>query len=170
MIVSAIAAIGKNRVIGVDNGLPWHLPLEFKHFKDTTMGHYLITGRKNFESIGRPLPGRPTIIITRNTDYYRDDCHIVHDFEDALRLAKGQGVEEVFVTGGAQIYELSLPYLHRFYCTTVETEIPGDVYFPQYEDYEWTEGETKEMGISDKNQLAWKYTLLTKTPDKIIYE
>ncbi len=168
MIVSAIAAIGTNRVIGVDGGLPWHLPLEFKHFKDTTMGHTLITGRVSFESIGKPLPGRPTIIVTRNTDYKRADCEVVTTFESALRVAKDKGEKEVFITGGAQIYELSLPYLHRFYRTIVDFNGKGDVYFPEYEMYDWKILKQYSMDISDKNKIPWKYELLEKTPEKTI--
>lgn len=168
MIISAIAAIGKNRLIGTNNDLPWYLPLEFKHFKDTTMGHVMITGRKNFDSVGKPLPGRPTIIVTRNPDYQREDCDVVTDFESALKLAKEKGEKEVFVIGGAQIYELSLPYLHRFYRTIVDIDKEGDVYFPAYESYDWNVEETFSMDVGNKNDHAWEYNLLTKNPDKTI--
>lgn len=164
MIISSIAAVGKNLVIGVDGGLPWHLPLEFKHFKDKTNGHYVIMGRKNFESIGKPLPNRPTIIVTRNKDYKNDECKVVHSIEEAFQFANAQGEQEVFVCGGADIYRLALPYLHRFYCTVVDTEIKGDVYHPPYDEFKWEIKEEVEMPISTNNSLAWKYTLLEKKP------
>lgn len=166
MIVSSIAAIGKNKVIGVAGGLPWHLPLEFKHFKEKTLGHHIVMGRKNFESIGRPLPKRPTIIVTRNKNYKVDGCTVVHSIEESLAFAKSQGEEEVFICGGADIYALSLPFQHRFYRTIVDTEKPGDVYYPDYESYDWQIVETRSMEVNDNNSLAWKYDLLEKIPDR----
>ena len=165
MMVSAIVAMGKNRVIGIAEGLPWHLPLEFKHFKAVTMGHTVITGRKNFESVGRPLPGRPTIIITRNHQYQRDDCKVAHSLEEALALAQEKGEQEVFVTGGADIYQLSLPYLHRLYRTIVDFNESGDVYFPPYEHYTWEVVEQSSMAVGPGNSLAWTYELLQKPPE-----
>lgn len=168
MIISAIAAIGKNRVIGVNNTLPWHLPLEFKHFKEKTLGHTVITGRRNFESVGKPLPERPTIIVTRNPCYQREDCEVANDFKSALIKAKNRGEREVFVTGGAEIYRLALPYLHRFYRTIVDFEQPGDVYFPEYGHYDWKVKESFSMSVQKNNALAWIYELLEKTPEKQI--
>ena len=168
MIISAIAAMGKNRVIGVNNTLPWHLPLEFKHFQKKTLGHTIITGRKNFESIGHPLPDRHTIIVTRNLHYQQDACDVAHDFESALLKANIRKEQEVFVTGGADIYQLSLPYLHRFYRTIVDFSQPGDVYFPPYDDYNWKVKEHFLMPVQEKNSLAWTYELLEKKPEKFM--
>ncbi len=165
MIVSSIAAIGKNKVIGVNGDLPWHLPLEFKHFKEKTLGHWVVMGRKNMESIGRPLPNRPTIVLTRNKEYTREDSVVLHDIESAIRYAKDQGETELFICGGADIYEIANPYLHRFYRTIVDYDKPGDVYYPDYEHYNWKVVEEFEMPISEKNTLAWKYQLLEKNPD-----
>ena len=165
MIISAIAAIGKNRVIGINNQLPWHLPREFNHFKTKTFGHTVITGRKSFEIIGRPLPSRPTIILTRNPGYQRSDCTVVNDFLEALNLAKSRGEEEVFTIGGSEVYRLSLPYLHRFYRTIVDFDQPGDVYFPEYNHYEWKVTDSFSIKVTDNNPLSWNYELLEKTPD-----
>ncbi|MCY4644843.1 MAG: dihydrofolate reductase [Bacteriovoracales bacterium] len=164
MIVSAIAAMGKNRLIGKDGGLPWHLPKEFAHFKAKTLGHVVITGRKNFECLGRPLPGRPTVIVTRNPKYCENGCHVALSLEEALNKARDLGETEAFVIGGGELYKSALPHLHRFYRTIVDFEGPGDVYFPPYSQYPWKVVESFSMEVGEKNPLAWTYDLLEKTP------
>ena len=170
MIVSAIAAMGVNRVIGVGNQLPWHLPLEFRHFKHKTLGHTLITGRKSFESIGHPLEGRHTIIVSRNSHYRQVNCELAQSFASALLKAQSRGEQEVFITGGGEIYQLSLPYLHRFYRTVVDFDQSGDVYFPAYEHYDWKVVETYAMPAGEQNPLAWRYQLLEKVPESSLSE
>lgn len=133
-MISLIVAHDKNRVIGYENTMPWHLPGDLKYFKETTMGKPLIMGRKTFESIGRPLPGRRNIVITRNKEYEHEGIEVVSSLEDALKLAGD--VEEIMVIGGEQIFKLTLPIADRLYVTLINHEFEGDTYFPEYGD-EW---------------------------------
>lgn len=155
-IVSIIAAIGaKNRVLGKDNDLLWKIPEDMKFFKNTTSGHPIIMGRKTFESFGaRPLPNRENIIITRDMTWSAPDIHIAHDFEDALEIAKSFNPDEIFNIGGGQIYELGLPFTDRLYLTLVETDLEGDVYFPDYSEF------TKEISRKDSSDENYKYTFV----------
>lgn len=125
--LSIIVAMSDNNVIGKDNTLPWHLPADLRHFKGLTMNHPIIMGRKTHESIGRALPGRKNIVITRDRNYKAEGCTIAHSLEDALQAA-GDG--EVFIIGGATIYTLALPLADKLYLTRVHTTIPdGDTFF-----------------------------------------
>lgn len=130
MSLSIIVAMDLNRVIGVDNTLPWHLPEDLKRFKALTMGHCVIMGRKTFESIGKALPGRTNIVVTRRSDYAAKGCTVVHSLEEALAAAKDD--PEPFLIGGAELFEQALPRAAKIYLTRVETRVPrGDVYFPE---------------------------------------
>lgn len=169
MIISAIVAMGTNRVIGVENRIPWHLPLEFQHFKEKTLGRTLIMGRKSFESIGYPLPKRTTIILTRNNSYRKEGCYICHHFEDALRKACDLEEKEVFITGGVDIYRSSLPYLHRLYRTRVDFSEEGDSYFPEYLHYPWKVTESIHMEAGLNNKWSWTYDLLVKDAEATIF-
>lgn len=135
MQISLIVAYDKNRVIGKNNQLPWHLPADLWHFKKLTMGNPIIMGRKTFESIGRPLPGRRNVIISRQGDLKIDGCEVFHSVEDAL--AGLQSESEVMVIGGANIYEQFLNYAHRLYITVVDAEVMGDTFFPQWNKKDW---------------------------------
>ena len=128
MRLTLIAAMAGNRVIGRAGAIPWHLPADLKRFKQITMGHWLIMGRRTFESIGRPLPGRTTVVVTRQPGYSPEGVFAVHSIEEALVLARGE--EEVFVAGGAQIYAATLPMADRLHLTLVEDEYEGDAFFP----------------------------------------
>lgn len=133
MIVSLIAALAKNRVIGKNNDLPWHLPNDMKYFMDTTKGHCVIMGRKNYESIPtkfRPLPNRTNIVVTRQKDFSAAGCTVVHSLEAAMAVAKDKNEPEVFVIGGAEIYSLAMPLAHKLYLTEIQADIEGDTYFP----------------------------------------
>lgn len=141
MIVSLIAAIGKNRVIGKDNSLPWKLPEDMKRFKELTIGKPVIMGRKTFESIGRPLPNRKNIILTRDKNYEAEGCKVVHSVEEALKFANAN---EVMVIGGAQIYKEFLPVANKMYLTLIDEDFEGDAYFPEYNIYEWGEVKRQE--------------------------
>nr|AIA17566.1 Dihydrofolate reductase [uncultured bacterium] len=155
MIVSAIAAMGKNRVIGKDNQLLWKLPLELKYFKETTMGHHLILGRKTFES-RPPLPNRTSIIVTRNKKYNPPaGCFVVHSIESAIELAHKRGEEEVFISGGEEIYHLSMPHIQKLYLTEVDFSAEGDAYFPVLVPNQWNLESENFMPVSEKNPLAW---------------
>ncbi|NLY80702.1 MAG: type 3 dihydrofolate reductase [Lysinibacillus sp.] len=133
-MISLIVAHDKNRVIGYENAMPWHLPGDLQYFKETTMGKPMIMGRKTFESIGRPLPGRRNIVITRNIEYRQEGIEVVSSFEEALKLVGD--AEEIMVIGGEQIFKLALPIADRLYVTLIDYEFKGDTYFPAYGD-EW---------------------------------
>lgn len=137
MIVSAIVAVAKNRVIGKDNNIPWYLSSDLKYFKKTTLNHHVIMGRKSFQSIGRPLPKRTNIILTRDPFFIATGCITAHTLEEALAIAHDNGEEEVFIIGGAQIYELALPYLDRLYYTEVDAEPEGEILFPELNWDDW---------------------------------
>ncbi|MFO7541656.1 MAG: dihydrofolate reductase [Thiobacillus sp.] len=129
--VSVIAALAKNRVIGIENRLPWRLPEDLAHFKALTLGHPILMGRKTFESLGRPLPGRTNIVITRNADYRPDGCQVAASIPAALALC-GEA-DEVFFIGGAELYAQVIPLADRLYLTEVEIEVQGDAWFPDYD-------------------------------------
>ena len=148
MIISLIAAVGKNNVIGADNKLPWKLSADLKRFRQITSGKPVIMGRKTFESIGRPLPNRINIIITRDKNYKADSCIVVHSAEEALNAAKEN--EEIMVIGGEQIFKEFLPKAGRMYLTIIDKKFEGDAYFPEYDGKEWKEflkEEHEEGGI-----------------------
>jgi dihydrofolate reductase len=139
MILSAVAAMASNRVIGVENGLPWDIPEDMKFFRDKTKGKIMIVGRKTFESFGKPLPGRYHLVITRQSDYKIDhpQVQVVPSLEVAIQEAKklmGTWPEEVCVVGGGEIYKQSLPFLNRIYLTVIEKEFPGDTKFPEFDE------------------------------------
>jgi dihydrofolate reductase len=135
--INVIAAMAKNRVIGINNTLPWHLPEDLKHFKALTMGHHIIMGRKTYESIGRPLPGRTTVIVTRDPHYRVDGCLTAHSLREAIDLCGGD--EEVFFVGGADLYAQALPLADRVYLTEIQAEFDGDARFPVLEPAHWRE-------------------------------
>jgi dihydrofolate reductase len=134
-VVSAIAAIGaKNRALGKDNKLLWTIPDDLKRFRAITKGHPVIMGRKTFESIGRPLPDRPNIIVTRDSALSHDGMIVTHSVEAAIEKAKELDREEIFIIGGGQIYKEALPYTDKLYLTLIDDEREGDSFFPPYED------------------------------------
>jgi dihydrofolate reductase len=135
--VTLIAALGRNRVIGRDGEMPWHLPEDLKHFKHTTMGHPMVMGRKTFESIGRVLPGRRTIVITRQPDWSHADVEAAHSLPEALSLA-GPG-DEVFVVGGGEVYAEAMPFAQRMVLTEVHDSPDGDTWFPEWSREQWRE-------------------------------
>lgn len=133
-MISLIVAHDKNRVIGYENKMPWHLPGDLQYFKEMTMGKPIIMGRKTFESIGRPLPGRRNIVITRNKQYNSDGIETVSSLDEALMLTKND--EEVMIIGGEQIFRLALPLANRLYITQINAEFNGDTFFPSYEGWQ----------------------------------
>lgn len=141
MIFSHIAAMSLNRVIGKDNGLPWHLPEDFKFFKDKTKGHILIMGRKTFESLGKPLPGRFHIVISRHPNTSQlSDVIWVTSFQEAAEVARSlvpKWPEEVFIIGGGEIYKQTLPFADRIYLTVIEKNFEGDAYYPEFNESEF---------------------------------
>lgn len=139
MIVSLIVAMDQNRGIGYQGQLPWHLTSDLRRFKSLTMGHHLIMGRKTYESIGKPLPGRVMIVVTRNPSFQADGCTIVPTIEDGLQLACEKGEGEVFIIGGGQIFHQTLLMADRIYLTLVHTTTIADVFFPNINRAEWKE-------------------------------
>ncbi len=135
MIVSAIVAIGKNREMGVDGKLPWHIPEDLAFFKEKTVGKPIIMGRKTYESIGRPLPKRTNIVVTRNTDYTAEGVVVVHSVEDALAEAQKEAPEEVMIIGGAEIYKLAWEHIDKLYITQIDATFEADTYFPEYTEF-----------------------------------
>jgi len=146
--VTLIAAVGRNGVIGADNDMPWHLPEDFAFFKRTTMGHPMVMGRKTFESIGRVLPGRRTIVVTRQQDWSHPDVETAHSLTEALALAGP--ATEVFVCGGGQVYAEAMPYAQRLLITEVDQSPEGDVTFPPIDPQRW--GETSR---EDRDGFSW---------------
>ena len=142
MLISLIAAIGRNRVIGKDNSLPWKLPEDMKRFKELTLGKPVVMGRKTFESIGKSLPNRKNIIITRDRNFSADGCITVHSVGEALKSAKGS--EEIMIIGGEQIFKEFLPTANRMYLTFIDEDFEGDAYFPEYNENEWKEAKREE--------------------------
>lgn len=157
MKISIITAMDTNRVIGNKNALPWHLPRELQYVKEVTMGHAIIMGRKNYESIGKALPGRRNIIVTRNTAYQAENCEVYHSVEEVLETCKQE--EEIFIFGGEEIYKLFLPYVEKMYITKINHAFEGDTFFPLIEEEEWEE-KSKEDGITDEKN-PYEYAFYT---------
>ncbi|MDO9460732.1 MAG: dihydrofolate reductase [Alphaproteobacteria bacterium] len=139
MRISLIAAVAENGVIGREGGLPWRIPEDLKFFKVTTLGKPIIMGRKTYQSIGKPLPGRVNIVMTRDRVWHAAGVSVVHDLEAALRMAQETGADEAMIIGGADIYEMALPRADRIYLTRIEREFDGDAMFPMLDPIEWTE-------------------------------
>jgi dihydrofolate reductase len=141
MKIALIVAVSQNHVIGRDNQLPWHLPEDLKYFKSVTMGKPILMGRKTFDSIGRPLPGRTNIVITRDSEWTAQGVEAVTDIRAALavgeRACQAAAIDEIMVIGGAQIYQKFLPYADRLYLTKVEAEVEGDAFFPKIDSAHW---------------------------------
>jgi len=159
-MISLIAAMAPNRVIGVNNTLPWHLPADFKHFKSVTMGKPILMGRKTYESIGRPLPGRKNIIITNNTSYSADGCIVVNGIDEAL--AQVQDDAEVMVIGGASFYQLALPIAQRIYLTIIHHEFEGDAHFVTLDKTIWNEIDRVDCEPDAKNQYPYSFLTLER--------
>lgn len=157
MTVSAIVAVARNGVIGHNNEIPWYLPADLRYFKRTTLHHHVIMGRKSFLSIGRPLPKRTNVIITRDPFFTATGCLIAHSVEEALALADDNGEEESFIIGGGEIYAQSLPYWDKLYYTEVETEPTGTVHFPEIDWQEWRLLSSERHEADDKNEYAYTF-------------
>lgn len=136
MIISIIAAVSKNNVIGKEGKIPWSIPGEQKRFKELTTGKSIIIGRKSFEEIGRPLPDRNTVVLSRSNNYSAENCITADSFSKALELLKNE--KEVFIAGGAKVYEAALPYAEYIYLTVIDRYFEGDVYFPNFNKNDYT--------------------------------
>ena len=165
MLISLIAAVAKNGVIGFQNRLPWNLPADMKYFKEKTVGHVIITGRKNYESIPqkfRPLPGRTNIIITRNPFYDAAGAIAVRSLQEALEAARHSGETECFVIGGAEIFRLAMPFANRLYITRIDVPFEGDTFFEWPDLDGWKETMRQDHEADEKNPYPFSFTLLEK--------
>ena len=158
--IALIAALADNGVIGKDGDLPWHIPEDLKHFKAVTMGKPIIMGRKTFTSIGKPLPGRTNVVLTRKEDFAADGVQVVHSLAEAFSAAQAEA-EEIMVIGGAQVYEEALPRADRLYLTYVHQTVEGDTYFPSFNEGEWRERERRDS-YSEKAQTALSFVILER--------
>lgn len=158
MIISIIVAAAKGGVIGKTNALPWYLPAEMAYFKQKTMGHPIIMGRKTHESIGRSLPGRYNLVITRNKKYIAEGCEVANSLKQALEKARNSpGSDEVFIIGGAEIYKQALPKADRIYLTKVNAEIDGDKFF-NFDEAEWKQTFSEKHQKDEKNKYDYEFT------------
>lgn len=160
MKVSIIVAMDKNRVIGKDNDLPWRLSADLKHFKAVTMGKPIIMGRKTYESIGRPLPGRKNIVMTHSSGFVAEGCTVVSSLDEAMQ--KAGDVNEIMIMGGAGLYQQMLKHANRLYLTEVHTEIEGDVYFPEFDKGDWLELERQDHSADEKNNFDYSFVILER--------
>ena len=156
-MITVIAAIATNNALGKDNDLIWHLPADLKRFKKVTTGHYILMGRNTYESIGRPLPNRTTIIITRNKNYFKEGCLIANSLEEAVEMAKEEA--QVFIIGGAQIYKetIAKDLAEQLDITLVHNEFEADVYFPEIDTKIWKEVARENFKADEKNKLDYSF-------------
>ncbi|MGD8851695.1 MAG: type 3 dihydrofolate reductase [Gammaproteobacteria bacterium] len=160
MRIALVAAMAENRVIGRDNRVPWRLSADLRHFKSLTMGKPVIMGRNTWESIGKPLPGRSNIVVTRNRDYRAQGARVVHSIEQALAAAAG--CEEAMIIGGAELYRQTLERADRLYLTLVEATLEGDTLFPEIEPDEWRELEREHHRADEKNECDYSFVTLER--------
>jgi dihydrofolate reductase len=155
--ISLIVAMAKNRVIGADNKIPWHLPNELKLFKSLTMGHHIVMGRKTYESINRLLPGRTTVIVTRQRDYRVPGAIVAHSVREALEASKGD--DEILVIGGADLFRETLPVADRLYLTVVDAEPEGDTFMPEFDLRAWRETSSQDFAPDEKHAHGYRFTI-----------
>jgi dihydrofolate reductase len=156
-LISLIAAMAENGTIGRDNSLPWRLSDDLKRFKALTMGKHLLMGRRTYESIGRPLPGRTCLVLTRDREWGAEGIVVVHSLGQALSHARD--AEELVAIGGAEIYRLLMPFARRIYLTLVHAEIPGDTFFPDFDPTQWADVECQSHPADERN--AYPFTFVT---------
>ena len=161
---SLLVAMAKNRVIGINNQLPWYLPEDLRHFKSLTMGHAIVMGRKTYESIGRPLPGRINVIVTRQQSYIIPGAIVVHSIEHALRVCEEHGdiSDESFIIGGEELYRQTLAISQRIYVTEIQSTFEGDAFFPEIDPLEWKEIERQKYSGENVENLAYHFVVLKR--------
>lgn len=157
--LTLIAAMGKNRAIGLDGRMPWHLPAELQHFKKTTMGKTIVMGRKTFQAIGRPLPGRQNIVVSRNPDFHAEGADLAASIDAAAEMSQS---DEVMIIGGGQLYALALPTATRMVLTLIDLEPEADTWFPEWDDAEWSLVSEEHYPINDGNELAYRIVELRR--------
>ncbi len=162
MRVSIIVAVASNGVIGRDGDLPWRLSADLKRFKRLTMGHHLVMGRRTFASIGRPLPGRTTVVVTRDPSWTAEGVEVAHGLEAAIELARRAGDDEVFLSGGSSVYREGLQWADRIYLTEVHADVTGDTRFPPWDRSEWQEVEREDRPAEEKSPLPHSFVVLDR--------
>lgn len=170
MNLSLLLAASENNVIGKDNRLPWHLPQDLKYFKNLTWGLPILMGRKTFDSIGKPLPGRKSVVITRQTGWRHEGVEVVHSIGDAIKAAEAYGAREIFVIGGAEIFNTALPVAERIYLTRIHHSFDGDVFFPKISSDEWNLVSNRDCVADDKNPYNHSYQVWdrrTSSPESL---
>ncbi len=164
MTISFIAAVSENNVIGKDNKLPWRLPTDMKYFKNVTWAMPVVMGRKSFESLGKPLGGRKNIVITRRTDWHPDGVEIVHSIDQAIIVATQHDVKEIFIIGGAQIFQAAMPSADRIYLTLVHENFDGDAFFPEIKQEDWKLVSNRDCEPDEKNPYALSFQVWERKP------
>jgi len=163
MRVTLIAAVARGRVLGLEGEIPWRLPADLRRFKQRTMGHHLVLGRRTWESIGRALPGRTMVVVTRRPDYpVPEGVHVARSLEAALKRAQTAGETEVFVGGGGEIYRQALPRADRLDLTEVDLEVAGDTFFPEIDEDEWREVSREEHPADDRHPHPYRFRVLER--------
>jgi dihydrofolate reductase len=164
MRISLIAAVSDNGIIGRNGGLPWRLSADLKRFKHLTMGHTIIMGRRTWESIGRPLPGRRTVVVSRQVDYQPNaDVRVARDLNGAIDLAKASGDDEAFVVGGAELYQTAIKAADRLYLTRVHATVEGDTRFPRFDWDCWRQVESSDFAADDKNDYPCEFQVYERS-------
>ena len=162
MIISTIVAVAKNNVIGRDNDIPWYLPADLKYFKKITTGHHILMGRKCYQSIGRPLPNRTNVIITRDPFFISSNCVVCHSIEEGIDQAYANGEEELFIIGGGTIYDQTSHLWNKIYLTEVDLEVEGDVFFPEINSSEWEITDKQKLKADEKNEFDYVFKTLVR--------
>ena len=162
MIISLIVAMDQDRGIGYQGRLPWHLSSDLRRFKSLTMGHHLLMGRKTYQSIGRPLPGRVMVVVSKNPFFQADGCVIVHTIAEGLDFARQNGEDEVFIIGGGEIFSQMLPSADRIYQTLVHTTTTADVFFPRINPIDWEEIESIFQPAGQGDDFAHSFVVLNR--------
>lgn len=162
MKISLIAAVDQEGGIGYRNELPWHLSADLKRFKELTMGHHLLMGRKTYQSIGKPLPGRTMIVLTRSPEFEAEGCLIAHSLQDGLALAEDRGEEKIFVIGGSSVFKEALPLADELHLSLVHASVKADTYFPPFDESQWRVRSETFHPADEMNQYPHTYLYLVR--------
>jgi len=163
MKISCIVAVAENNVIGKDNDIPWYLPADLKYFKKVTSGHHILMGRKCYNSIGRPLPNRTNLIITRDPYFITSNCVVCHSIEEGITAAKENGESELFIIGGGTIYEQTIDLWDRLYLTEVDLKVDGDIFFPEINTSQWNLISSEQHEPDEKNHYRHTFKVFDKS-------
>ena len=163
MKISCIVAVAENNVIGKDNDIPWYLPADLKYFKKITTGHHILMGRKCYASIGRPLPNRTNIIVTRDPYFITSNCIVKHSIEEGVLAAQENGEEELFIIGGGMLYRQTIDLWDRIYLTEVDVKVDGDIFFPAIKESEWKLVKSEGHEPDEKNHYKYTFKVFDKS-------